>query len=414
MPIGSSRVHRIGSGTVIAIGLFVALSALLCLGRLVGWSATWRSINVTPLEPHFYDMHVLLDYAACAAKGFDAYIPHSCNPENFNIPPIWLGLGQLEIDGSASTWLSIVIITAACLVVVGLLKGRSITAGALTLLAVLSPSVLMGVERANADLVIFSLVGLAALTYDERRPWPLLSSLALLGLATILKLFPVFCVALGVRATRRSLLFSSALVSLSMIYLAAIFSYILLIRRNVPTTFMLSYGYKVIFLGFDHLRVEARQDPLALADTWVPSAIAIVVLGLAVAVSLIRFRRGRNVPAASKSVAGTAYLFGSGIYCGTFMLGTNFIYRLMFLILCLPQLIDWQSEAKERGQGAMTRGALLAVVLSVLWLNGDANGHSTFLLIPQLIDWLLFFAFATILVSNLLSSSLASWKLSSH
>jgi hypothetical protein len=51
------------------------------------------------------------------------------------------------------------------------------------------------------------------------------------------------------------------------------------------------------------------------------------------------------------SVAGTAFLFGSGIYCGTFLLGTNYIYRLMFLLLCIPQLQDWISQKstdKER------------------------------------------------------------------
>ena len=47
---------------------------------------------------------------------------------------------------------------------------------------------------------------------------------------------------------------------------------------------------------------------------------------------------------------------------------------------------------------------LLATVLAVLWLNGDANGHTTFLIVPQLFDWLSFFALAAVLISNALDN----------
>lgn len=68
------RYPRIGSGMVIAIGVLVTLIVLLCLGQLVGWDPTWRSFGVTPLQPHFFDMHIVMDYAACASKGLDAYV----------------------------------------------------------------------------------------------------------------------------------------------------------------------------------------------------------------------------------------------------------------------------------------------------------------------------------------------------
>jgi hypothetical protein len=85
------------------------------------------------------------------------------------------------------------------------------------------------------------------------------------------------------------------------------------------------------------------------------------------------------------------------------VLGTNFIYRLMFLLLCLPQLQDWQIQ---RTSGRKATGyaelGLLGIVLSVLWLNGNANGHSTFLLLPQLLNWLLFFCMSVVLMLNFL------------
>jgi hypothetical protein len=93
------------------------------------------------------------------------------------------------------------------------------------------------------------------------------------GLAVVLKLFPVFCVALAARFNRRSFIFTVTVAVFALPYLGAIFSYIFLIRRRVPTTWVLSYGYKAAFPGFNHLRTEAELNPFALADTWVPTTV---------------------------------------------------------------------------------------------------------------------------------------------
>jgi hypothetical protein len=76
----------------------------------------------------------------------------------------------------------------------------------------------------------------------------------------------------------------------------------------------------------------------------------------------------------------------------------------MFLLLCLPQLQDWQIQ-RTAGRPSSAELGLFATVLGVLWLNGHADGHSTFLLLPQLLDWCLFFGLATVLMSNFLRTS---------
>lgn len=113
MPTKITPSSLIGSGIVITLGLFVALIALFGLHYSVGWNATWRTLGVTPLEPHFFDMHVMIDYAACAAKGIDPYIPHACNPANFNVPPIWLWLSFLGLSNSYVPLLSVGMVAIA-------------------------------------------------------------------------------------------------------------------------------------------------------------------------------------------------------------------------------------------------------------------------------------------------------------
>jgi len=397
-----SFVCRIGSGTVVALGLAATTIALLALGRVVGWDPTWRAFGVTPLQPPFFDMHVINDYAACAWKGVDAYEPQACNIVNFNIPPTWLWLGFLGVDASDSSWLSVLVIAATAIVLVLLFRGRSWPYGVIALGAVISPSVMMGVERGNLDLLILALVGSAALIYEEGRIGRACGAIAFLGLGVVLKLFPMFCVSLAARLSRQTFLFACATLALSLIYVVSTMKYVLLIRRNVPTTFILSYGYKAIFLGLDHIRSEAGLNPTELADTWVPACTAAVVLICAAIVAITTFRNRREFCSVDISVAGTAFLFGAGIYCGTFLLGTNFIYRLMFLLLCVPQLLDWQIRRSEGKAAGIAELGLLVTIFGVLWVNGNANGHSMFLLLPQLLDWFLFFLMAAVLLSNFL------------
>jgi hypothetical protein len=272
----------------------------------------------------------------------------------------------------------------------------------IALAAIGSPSIMMGVERGNLDLLILAIVGTAALVYEERRVGRAYGAIALIGIGVALKLFPVFCVSLAARFSRQTFVFACAAGVISSVYLVLNMKYIFLIGRNVPTTFVLSYGYKTIFLGVDHIRSEAALSPIGLADTWLPAITAAIVIICAVIVARDSFRNQREFCSVDMSGAGTAFLFGAGIYCGTFLLGTNFVYRLMFLLLCVPQLQDWQDRGAYGDRTArVAEQGLFGIVLGVLWLNGNANGHSIFLLFPQLLDWLLFFCMTTVLMLSI-------------
>lgn len=394
---------RVGSGTIIVCAVAVTLFVLLYFGNWVGWDLTWRSFGVVPLHPKFFDMHAVTDHAACAAKGFNAYVLNACDPIiPFNYPPVWLWLRHLGIDGSDSTWLTVSMTIVALGVLTTLLKGRSIGDGLIASLAIVSPSMMMGIERGNVDLLILALVGATALIFAEHRLSRMGASVAIIGLAVVLKLFPVFCVALAARFSRRTLLFSLMLAAVSSIYFVVIADYLPIIRHNTPSISLLSYGYKVPFLGLDKLLSEAGRPVSGLVDTWVPISAVILTLVLAAAIVFVSYRRGGSYCTADTSVAGTAFLFGAGIYCGSFMLGANFTYRLIFLLLCLPQLQDWQMRSPSANDFTIAIArALIVAVLVMLWLNGN----SIFLFVPQLMDWLLFFGLTMILLLNFLSSA---------
>ena len=383
---------RRNAAFIITLGLLGVLIVLLGLGEVVGWNATWRAFGVTPLQPHFADTRVVIDYAECALRGTDPYVPHACNSANLNIPPIWLWIGRAAV-GRNVVWFSCGMIAAAAVTLISLFRGRPATDGAIALLGVVSPSVLMGVERGQPDLLIFAITGAALLGYDAKSLARHFCAPALIALALILKLFPVFSVAIVLRRSRRDWFYAALISAIGFVYLIAIFRYILLIRSNVPTTFILSYGYKALFLGIDQLRTEAALPPFGLGGTWIPFFVTVFMQSMAAALSIFYF--GRIRCEVSPNLPGTAFIFGSAIYCGTFVLGTNFDYRLTFLLLCFPQLLDWSRQASD--ESSKLSSCLLVLILAVLWLNGLADGHTTFLILPQLFDWILFSSLAAIL-----------------
>jgi hypothetical protein len=398
-----SILGDIDSGAVVVGTALIGAIALAAIASLTGWDATWRSMGVTPLSPHFFDMHAVTDHAACATQQYDTYELNACDQiSKFNYPPIWLWLGYLGVDRTDAGWLSIVSSALALAITAALFKGRPAIDGIAASLAILSPSVLMGVERGNIDLVIYTLVGLAALTFKEtvvvRSFWTAL----LVLLAVVLKLYPIFCVALAVTLDRRGIFFAIILVAGSIIYFYDIADYLPVIRSNTPTSFMVSYGYKVIFLGFDHLRAEAGRQALNLADTWLAIGLAAGVLVMGAALGAACALRCEPFCVITKATPGVAFLFGSGIYCGTYLLGTNFIYRLMFLLLCIPQIQDWKKQALNNQVTVVFAYLFLTNILLMLWSNGHSNGISTFVIMPQLLNWAAFFGFVTILTSNMI------------
>lgn len=392
--------HR-GSGTIITLTVAAAAIAVIALDAFAGWNATWRSFGVVPLEPHFFDMRAVTDHAACAAKGFDAYTITPCaSILPFNYPPIWLWLGNLGIGEKDAAWLSLSMAGGAFLVLLLLLRGRSAADGVVSSLALLSPPVAMAVERGNIDLCIVMLVGLAALVFSERRPIRCVVSALLLTVAVVLKLYPAFCIAVAARANRRTFIFSGAIALLSALYFLVISEYLPLIRQNTLVTYVVSYGYKVLFAGLDHLRSQAGGNPIKLADTWLPMTSLLVALGSAGLVTAKISRQRDVLLPLSRGAAGNAFLFGSGIYIGTFMLGSNFMYRLIFLLLCLPQLQDWARNSRN----SPFAHAFIVTIVCALWSSGS-NGLVSFMIVSEVLDWGIFIGLSVVLLSSFYSST---------
>ena len=243
-----------------------------------------------------------------------------------------IGLGQ-----SHTVALSVVLI-AAMFLSFCLLVGRvPVGTGILLALAACSPAVMLAVERANMDIALFSLVAFSILWW---RWWPNLSrvsSPALMLLAATLKLYPVFALpaflAARSRVAGRSALMCMSAFSIYVIYSLADVRHVAEIATQGQH---FSYGRPhphrspVSSRGRRHLGRSGSCQATDRSDT----------------ARAHRDRRGRPNPPPPRS-ARTAVTarpellglhVGALIYLGTFAFANNFDYRLVFLLLTVPQL----------------------------------------------------------------------------
>lgn len=122
------------------------------------------------------------------------------------------------------------------------------------------------------------------------------------------------------------------------------------------------------------------------------------------------WRRARRV-AGDESAPGPeldAFRAGGAIYVGTFLLGNNWDYRLIFPLLTLPQLLRWASG--EGWTRRVSRGLIVAMLLSlwhiaIHWTMSLAPGGSPAdVLLDEVANWLVFLGLAWLLGRSLPAS----------
>jgi len=390
------------AGSVVAAGIALVLLPLLTAGFIfdLDWVRSWKVIGFPGALPPFSDLHVVTDAAGrCAATNVTAYpyLHADCNPwgQGLNYPPVWLLLGKLGINSDNTPLLAMLFELPALGLMALLLHGRSIRSGLIALPLVLSPSVVLGFERGNIDIAEWILVYSAALVFSEHRKLRAAASLVLLVFAVAIKFLAIFCCTLAVRLRSTSVIVSVALVAFSLLYLYSLADVLPAVRRNTHLTPYVSYGYSILFDRLEFLYgPRLGLDLTGLAHSWIPTAVVALVTLTAVASALVA--RSHSLCRLGQGTDGVAFLFGAGIYCGSFLLlGSNYAYRLMFLLLCLPQLLDWV----ENSLWATRRLAylMLASCAISMWLKFHPERT---LHVNQITDWILFGSFTMIVLLN--------------
>ncbi|MCC6487293.1 MAG: hypothetical protein IT364_07315 [Candidatus Hydrogenedentes bacterium] len=319
-----------------------------------------------------------------------------------NYPRIWLLLHitGLNRDQTAILGIALIALFVASLFLYTHRELDKRSAG-LLLLILASPAVLFCIERGNLDLLVFSLLSFAIFARNTRFNLSRALSISLVFTAFFLKLFPIF--GFGIILRERRPTFSKLalfVLAVGLLYVAFTYDDLIQIRRNTPRSPDVSYGVWVFSSKV------ARVNPLLGEVTALLSYVACAAISLAVILGL----RNRDAPALTcnqKSL--DAFRVGSGIYIGTFLLGHNFDYRLIFLLFTIPQLVGWLRSPNHH-VALLVQAVVIAVLLSMwhlliikLFHALPSIGPADFVL-DEFAHWTIFFG-----MSYLLSSSAPDW-----
>jgi hypothetical protein len=387
-------------GRVVAAGALVTYFMVVAIPRLFWGINLWPRLLGVPAAPTlFFDTRVITAGLDCRRMGFDPlrYNPCDVNGRPMNYPRVWLLLRWLGVGQSQTDVLAVIFI-GLFLASLFLLMGRlTVGEGAIVALALCSPTVMFGVERANVDIVVFALIAAAVLVSRSGRRRGEVAGPLLVLLAAMVKLYPIFALAsYPVTGRRKATLIALVCIAVFAAYALVFRADIEAIARATPQGQYNAYGARILPAAIYHRFVPQAWS----AGSIVKQGLAIVPLLIGAAMAwVIGRRRLPRSDVGEGDWSRLAFTMGSLLFLGTFAVGNNFDYRLVLLLLTLPQLFRWIGDPSHDPRGPLAAAATVSILI-LLWIGPLSKPLA---LTDELASW----ATAGILLT-LLSASIGS------
>jgi hypothetical protein len=275
------------------------------------------------------------------------------------------------------------------------------------LLIVFSPASMLLYERGNVDLIVFFLCVAIVLAADYSG----YAAAALLIAGTVVKLFPFLGVTVLLRESRRKFIWLSAGC------LFALLIYIYVTWESVSASWNLTMRGKDISYGANVFIYRYGQTLSQFFSQWFgnPQVDRLLKIGPIILASILVFMAGvagmrnREPMTISSERNMAAFRMGASIYIGTFLLGNNWDYRLAFLILVMPQLLQWTGLTNHGRYRVVASITLIAVFVTcwhfLVWYSPSlVNMKDILFVFDESFNWML-----VVGLSYLLGASTPDW-----
>jgi hypothetical protein len=370
--------------------LMVMILGILVIGSLFltyGYEKTYGLWNVPTMRPHFADLRVITSASETYAQGIDPLImnPSDQLQRPLNYPRIWQSLFKIGVDVNHTTGIGVSLILLFFIGNYLFLQKSGAIAVVFVMLALFSPAVLLGIERANIDLLMFFILSTAIVLANKSYGY----SLCLVLFAFILKLYPIFGLTVLLRKDKLTIYKIVLLVIVTVgLYVIITYNDLALISRATPRSIVLSYGIDVFWM-----KMSSYNHIAGIIYKGLSYILLVLVIGKA-------FTDSENT-AKYLSISNDcdycfdAFRVGGAVYIGTFLIGNNWDYRLMFLLFVIPQLIKW-SRSDVKKIAVLSIVTIIGVYAS-LWylliqrvLQHFSFGHTLSYSIKEMSNWFIF------------------------
>jgi hypothetical protein len=400
--------HRGKSLLVVACVLMWILLISLFMGY--GYDRTWHLWKVPTMRPIFLDFRLIPGSAESFRHGYEPAIKNPFDPNHriFNYPFFWRLFFYSGISEKDTVWVSISMIVLFFTGVFLFPEKLSISGAIGMLLVLLSPASMLLYERGNVDLLVFFVCAMAVLATS----YSAYLATGLILLAAIMKLFPILGLTVLLREPKRIFLWlSSASVFVLLMYMARTWGSVKASWTKTMRGDGLSYGTNILVVRYQ------GQFTQALSRWFSPPQIQILLQYGFLAVALVllfifsflalRNREQSDFPS-ERNLA--AFRMGAAIYVGTFLIGNNWDYRLAFLVLLVPQLVEWMRSV-HRTYRLTAWVSMILVLLSCwhLWivqmppvplLYAADDPKRFWMILDEVFNWMLFASLAYLLVAS--------------
>ena len=315
----------------------------------------WDWFGLGHLTPHYADLVAILAAGQADAAGLDPYaVPNPFDP--FGRPhvygPWWLLTGRLGLEVIDAWWLGGVLALVFVIVAPAALRPTSASAAAWTAAFLVTPPVMLGLERGNNDLIVFVILALAAWQVARASSTGTAFGAALVGLAAGLKIYPIVAVpVLAQRLDRWRSMVGVGVVGL-LVWLAVGGEWLAGLRRAMaaapePETI---FAHGVSILGYTWSVLPSMRGVFV-------AILVLAVAGVAVWIGRDWRRLWRAVPINDSN--GVFFAAGALPWIFCFVVTSNFPYRLVLVLLPVRLWL---------AQNAQPEQARVARVQLILWL----------------------------------------------
>jgi len=393
-------------GRFVLIGSAILIWLLiLTLFKVYGYENTWGLWKIPVEMPPFVDFRLIPGSAESFQRGFEPTIENPDDPRGriFNYPAFWRIFFYSGITQDDTVWISALMILLF-FVGVFLFPDKLRISDALAMLFVtFSPAAMLLYERGNVDLFVFFLCVLIVLAGD----YSAILTAMLLMAGAVIKLFPFFGISILLRESKsRFLWLFGGCFLLLLVYMYVTFDSV---RASWNLTMRgdgLSYGTNILITryGDSISRILAGRFSDSVIQTTLKYGPLVLALLLLFVVFIFAIR---NLPApitlSVRNIA--AFRMGASIYIGTFLLGNNWDYRLTFLVLVVPQLMQWLSSGDKKYR--IIAGAGIGFVFISCWflvssfyLNRMYESAKIWIVSDEVINWMLFIDLAYLIFAS--------------
>ena len=299
------------------------------------WLKFWTFLNVPTQLPPFSDLDSINRSLLSLKQGFNPYFenPNDISQTRYMYPKIWLYIFDvLNLQDSLNfNIFCFITVFTYCYTILNLsLLFKNKYLNGILAIFFLSTTNFILLERLNIEIIIF-IISCLLLTLNS-----FFKQNILFVLITLLKIFPIFSIIAFIDNKKKFL----TVFICSFLIILIFNKEITVMRANmIEYALIVAYGIGTIAKGLYYYSIHL--DLFINDNNYSLFRNSLIFLGgcFTILIFFIFFKFGEKKINSEISLHEKFFLFGGGIYIGTYLTSANIDYRLIFLLFTIPYIL---------------------------------------------------------------------------